>query len=317
MAMAVPGDTSGKRILDAEEALIWAADELAKLRDDVYRLPGWPSHLPMFRETVTPGRSPPPAGEPHPDALAIQEAVSRLEVSAEIHPTLKLGIEMMPESAASAMTGAAAKARDLVWICAWKRKRPPLSEYDDENDLWMLPKPHRAVGPNGKVRVLAPSVVRLYGPSRRDARQEQWTESRLLPDEPKRLAKRVTAIRAGLYPEGAFCELIWSPRPGDMLEERAKWIAWRRAMDVLAAEFADTLPSIAVTPLEAPMAPWENHWARSRMFARQRDLPYQVETRAEATARRLAGERRPRPKHGPVRTPPRVVFDQYRKAPKR
>lgn len=311
-------DTSGKRLLDAEEALIWAADELAKLKDEVYRLPGWPSHLPMFREAVTPGRSPPPAGEPHPDALAIQEAVLRLEVSPATHPALKFGIEMMPVSSAAAMSAAVAAARDLVWMCAWSREWPPLSEYDAETGCWRLPEPRRSLGPNGKVRILAPGVVRLYGPRRRNERQEQWNESRLLPAEPRRLAKGVRAIRAGLYPDGAFCELVWSPRPADMLEERAKWIAWRRAMDALAETLADTLASIAVTPLEAPMAPWEAGWSRTRMFSRQRDLPYRVETRAEATARRLAGERRPRPTHGPVRTVPREVFEQYRRsAPKR
>lgn len=311
-------DTSGKRILDAEEALIWAGDELAKLRDDVYKLPGWPSHLPMFREAVTPGRSPPPAGEPHPDALAIQEAVARLEVLPATHPALKFGIEMMPISAANAMARAAANACDLVWMCAWSREWPPLSEYDAETCRWRLPEPHRSRGPNGKVRILAPSVVRLYGPRRRDARQEQWNETRHLPAEPKRLAKGVRAIRAGLYPEGAYCEIVWSPRPVDILEERARWIAWRRAMDTLAKTLADRLPSMTVVPLEAPMAPWEEHWALTRMFDRQRDLPYRVETRAEATERRLAGERRPRPTHGPVRTPPRSVFEQYRRVvPKR
>jgi len=63
-------------------------------------------------------------------------------------------------------------------------------------------------------------------------------------------------IRAGLYRQGAYCPLVFRPRPEAVVAERAEYAAWRMGLEILAGELEGRLSAIAVLTPAAAWRPW-------------------------------------------------------------
>lgn len=316
------GSSAEKRILDIEDALVWACDEQAKTKGDEtwsqraartqHHCAGQgvlPAVAPMFRWAVPGGRSSVTEGDPHPDAMTIWRTVQRLEGHRYVDGQL-VDIGLPADAPAALMHGlwagldaaaAWARAREtaigLALVHARMRSRPDVPD---------LPAPAGPIlgSDHGRPVVLAPGTVRVYGARRRGGAPEQWDERRVVNAIETKLARKVRR-RGTVYPYGSYCPLAWSPGPEEVLRERAVYMAWHAVLCALALALRGVLATIAVLAPGAPAAPWAGdveagRVADSRIFSGQRDLPYRIESRAEATQRRASGLRRSRPRHGPT-----------------
>jgi hypothetical protein len=133
-----PASEKRRRLLDIEEALAWAVrEELPKRRDGQSHPAAQVS--PMFRLAQLGGRIdswsrepgfPAALGDPHPDALAIERALSELSLvlpdgaTAGLSPNL--GFPDLDEAAA--LRTFAGRAREIVVIHAKLGGRPALNE---------------------------------------------------------------------------------------------------------------------------------------------------------------------------------------------
>jgi hypothetical protein len=183
-------------------------------------------------------------------------------------------------------------------IChAMLRSRPPVPGQPQPSG------PVRAAR-GGQPTVLAPTTVRLYGGQRGAGIREEWDEQRIAAAVEAKLSRRVKR-RGGGYPEGSFCPVRWDPAPTEVLTERAAYMSWHAVLVAMAMALRGRLDTIAILEPGALAAPWADDQEAgkvSSLYDRQLPLPYRIESRAEATQRRLAGARRVRPRHGPVRT---------------
>ncbi len=68
--------------------------------------------------------------------------------------------------------------------------------------------------------------------------------------------RRTTAVRAGTYPDGAFCKLQWIRTPEDVAEDRARYALWHAGLAVLAEILSPVLQTISVTAPVAVSRPW-------------------------------------------------------------
>ena len=221
----------GEKLVDVEDLLVWAADELSRKRPkpgrgapalDIprrdrecvgkYHWPrGYPTVSPMFAAGL--GSASVARGEPpHADALTIEAAIGELRgfhlrAPAEADLRAGLGFDL---DAPGAWAAAAGNVGNLLLVHARQGDRPSLGA--------TLPAPVLAA--NGK-----PGTWRA----------EEWDEPTY--DDHARASRVVEvacrAIRKDLYPPGAFCRLAWSPSPQSILNERGEYAAWRAGLEWL------------------------------------------------------------------------------------
>lgn len=223
----------GKRLMDIEQLLTWAfREELPKRRDGDDGMPReYRSISPMFAMAALGGRVenfsrepgfPLAMGDPHPDALIVEEAVKGLARFAEHRFEGSLGLltnlsQNLDEHAA--MTGAMGQIVELVRIKARLGGRPSFAA---------CPLPAAVVDGRGR-----PLVMIKRGDK----------------EEP------CSAEGKDRYPRGAYCQLHWD-NPTSILIERAQYAAWWAGIDLLAHELAGKLETIGVLPPSAAQRPW-------------------------------------------------------------
>jgi hypothetical protein len=313
-----------RRFVDIEHALRWAyRDELPKrhagpqrrgaLQERVwspYTSPaGYPEVSPSFREATGGGPSggyadgwsrdpgfPEALGEPHPDAFVIEAAVKALEAWQ--------GHGFGPDDAAGLMHGmdlaawagqldhvqagmeAVGAMAGIISVHARAATRPRWSR--------QIPEPLKDTGRNGKPRVLIDEVfverVDRHGVYYEPTSNPQPGEITFVQAVPSQ------HIRKDLYRAGAYCPLLFRPRPEALVAERAEYAAWRMGLEILAGELEGKLSAIAVLTPAAPWRPWagerEAHGRVPELFRGQRDEPHRRLTREQEAARRRAAQRR-------------------------
>jgi hypothetical protein len=296
-----------KRMLDIEDVLRWACQELAGRsrrtedggrRTDLRSLcsggtglaslvgrwtepPGFPSISPMFAAgfaapAIGAGRGAPPDG----DSLLVEAAISGLpaamallETPAELAPDI--GLEVDRDGAFAA---AKASAAGLLLAHGRMGNRP----------AWDLGA--TAVGPrraaNGKPGTWRRTAVAetLFG-DRPDARR---TGQREFEEAAPALRKR------DLYPDGAYCGLEFEPPPQAAVNARADYLAYVLALGALAEALSGRLESIAALPPAAAVAPWlgDRDGDRPRdLFRAGAGRVYSGREQRELAARRAASSR--------------------------
>jgi hypothetical protein len=266
-----------RRVEDIERALQWCfRDELPKRQ--VESGGGFRAVSPMFgmvsfgapidNWSREPG-FPVAMGDPHPDAIAIEAELLRLEAGDIDLAGIALGLDALinPEpmvhfanlerpvrhgasfytDVAALKFAAADSAMAAVMVRAKLGDRPPLSDTS-------APEPVR--GDNGKALVRRVTVNREAV-----AWRESVGKGGRITNVPTAWAEHPIEIasppiRAGLYPTGTFTPLKWAPNPHMVVKERAEYSAWHAALNVLAARLEGRLSSIIVTPPAAAARPW-------------------------------------------------------------
>ncbi|MDV2986181.1 UNVERIFIED_CONTAM: hypothetical protein Q9R58_17840 [Methylobacteriaceae bacterium AG10] len=235
-----------KRTLDIEAALRWAYQaELPKRREDIaITAPRAPQIHPMWRAGVFGGRIdcwhkdpgfPLAMGEPHDDALRIEAAVNAIEDEALDITGYDIGhglYEHVDLAFATAIT-----RRDVrSWLVTYARtgKRP---------DLGDAPEFEPVLGANGKAEIW--ETARM--PAGEGPDGTPWFTT---------FDRRTSAVRAGTYPDGAFCKLNWIRAAADVAEDRARYAVWHAALIELSEILRPVLQSISVTPPVAGSRPW-------------------------------------------------------------
>lgn len=266
--------------MDVEDVLRWAyRDELPKRGagaasgvspmfslialgthvDNISREPGFPAAL----------------GEPHPDAIAIEQIVIALERFSGFSID---GVDLAPDFGLAvdqgrALRHATAGMAAAVVVHARMGSRPlchpPAFECGP------------VVGPNGKPKVLV-TITEIH-----DGAFGPVPETR---DEP------APATRAGQYPRGAFCPLDWTPSPQSVVDERADYLAWWVALDQLARDLSGLLATITALAPSAPMRPWagDRELGKPPALFRPSDPVYRRGARTAIEARRTGEAQRAR-----------------------
>lgn len=246
-----------KRKLDIEAALRWCfRDEIPK-RGSIGSPIGSSWHLvtkvgqhgTMIDDPMSEPGFPAALGDPHPDALAIEEAVKGLGAILEAElddDSLMTGLEGFSIDATALVERAMRSLPALVSIHARLGNRPSCGG---------LPS-FTTFKENGNVVILRSEpyfVPTKWATSidKRGRRSEKAVEYAELSSE-----VRVSRIRTGVYPEGSYCALMWEPSPESIVRDRAEYAAWWAALDYLTDELAGRLDTITVTSLTAPQRPW-------------------------------------------------------------
>ena len=287
----------GKKIVDVEDLLIWAASELARKRPgraaarpafDLSRADrelvgrwtrpmGIPSVQPMF--AVGLGKSGgAPGAPPHGDALRVGEALDRL---AKLSPPcttnradLVAGLGF-PVDIAGSLRAALANAANLLIVHGRLANRPIVR--------CEPPEPSAKLAPNGQ-----PGVWR----------REAWVDPTFgdHAQAQRDAVVAVKAIRKDCYPGGAYGVLEWSPDPQELTNERCEYAAWRAGLEWLAAELAGELETRAALPPRAAARPWlgerDGELVRD-LFAPGAEGVYAGADAASLAASRAIGRRRP------------------------
>ena len=285
---------------------------------------GFGETSPMFREGVGRGPSggyadgwsrdpgyPAALGGPHPDAIAIEAAVKALSVwwghgfGPDDVAGLKYGMEHMDVDHLQAGVEAVAAMPAIVAVHARAGTGPRWSRE--------LPEPFPDRGGNGKPKVLIDEIFIekfdkqgvYYEPIK--AKLALPTSSAAPtppPGDPRGPSSAITfrtpvacpPTRKDVYREGAYCPLVYRPRPEGIVAERAEYAAWRMGLEILAGELAGRLVEIAPLAPAAPWRPWageiEAHGRPPELFKALRNEPHRRETREQAAAKRRARLRR-------------------------
>lgn len=286
-----PVPAARRRLLDVEDALRWAyRDELPKRGagassgvSPMFSLIAYGTHV--DNSNREPG-FPAALGEPHPDAILIEQAVAALDRFSGFTVAgadLGTGIGFVVDQDRAVRHATAGMVGQIVVHARMGNRpvcHPPAFSCGP------------AIGPNGKPKV----SLTVTAVNQDDLIPTPWTF-----DEPAK------ATRAGRYPTGAFCPLTWTPTPTSVIEERADYLAWWLGLDQLARDLS--LASIAVLAPSAPMRPWAGDRERGKppaLFRPDAPVYRAVRTAAEAArsgaAQRRRGERRP-----PGAPPPRLA----------
>ena len=248
-----------QRKLDIEAALRFAyRDEIPKRGNAASTSLGSSFHLvtkvgtlgTMIDEPMSEPGFPAALGDPHPDALVIEQAVRGLGAIREAtldDDSILTGLEGFSLDPATYIARAMQNVPALVAIHARLGNRPSWGG---------KPEVERLLGDNGKPVIFRDEPIWLE--SKWEAATGRNGRATTKPVEWVEMHNQVPtkAIRAGLYPTGSYCCLVWSPRPEMILLDRAEYAVWWAALDYLADELAGELDSIALTPVTAPQRPW-------------------------------------------------------------
>lgn len=286
---------SPKRKMDVEAALRFAyRDELPKRGnaqataaggqwDRILKFGTYGTHL--DEGWAEPGH-PPALGDPHPDALRIEQAVRGLAgISGELDPEpLMVGLQGFGLDAVGAIGRAMQNISALVAIHARLGKRPDAGGYP-------VAEPLKHAHGQVVLKRSEPRFVPVRWERVLDAKGRAIGEKAVEFVEMDQAVK-VQKIRSGLYPAGTFCTLVWHPSPAHVLLERAEYAVWWAALDLLAGELV--LDTIEVAPMRAPQSPWLGEVEAVPTVHVNRDSVRRVrDQRIDAIVARLS-ERRPR-----------------------
>jgi hypothetical protein len=301
--------TGHKRPLDVEDVVIWAVrDELPKHRHGPrrYAAVGYPSVGPMFRWANLGGPVdnwshepgyPAAAGDPHPDALVVEEAIAGLERfrdHQDYDPDL-IGLEPEGRFGGSRSLNDQSDPNGEPILDSRGRPLPPTQGWNAQADLaFGRAELIRSSFGRAWLRIVDLVVVHaklqtrppLHAPTCRARRGENGQPAVTAPQ-----------LRSGIYPEGAYCRLEWDPGPQRIAIERAEYAVWHAALEVLAQDLTGRLATIAVLPPSAPLHPWlgeRDAGKPPRIFECQRTAAHERARRETAEAKRLAAHRRPR-----------------------
>lgn len=315
-----------KRLLDVEEVVNWACQELAACRAApadlrpgglaISRLdaslvgrwtfpPGIPSVSPMFAGGFASAVSASTAGsswrrgggssrwaDPDPDALAIEAAIGGLAArmagfAAPEELALDIGLAVDIDGA---FAHSLANVGNLLLAHGRMGNRP---EWRSEP-----PAATPRLAANGK-----PGVWR------RAAAAEPILGGGLVEREYEEAVSSLK--RRDTYPDGSYGVIDWDPDPqAGVVSGRADYLAWRLGLETLAAELSGTLQAIAALPPAAALLPWlgeADALKPADLFGAGARRVYSRMEQSAISARRSARERRVRAvSPGKTRRPPRL-----------
>lgn len=255
-----------KTTVDIEDLLVWAyRTELPKAQADVGALPGPARAAPAWngvtemgelgtiidnRYGVVPDRT--ATSDPHPDAIAVAEAVAslmgaELDVPEDWWPFGDLATAEEWGDLGRAVVAQALErvshvgedgARRFKGSPAWLVRRYAVM---GECPVWetdIEPKRRTVRGANGKAAWFVRRLVSVSAGGEMEVEQDGWSPTRRRP----------------VY--GAYQKEELSPSPFPAAIDRAEYEVWHAALTLLAAEIGDTLTSRIVTGPRRPSRPW-------------------------------------------------------------
>jgi hypothetical protein len=259
--------TSARRLMDVEDVVCWAAQELAsrqgRAREAVSPLglagdrpfglnvsrgdaslvgrwmwpAGFPEVSPMFANgcgMAKPGRR---ASPPDADAEIVEAAIrglpARMAWAAPAELAPDVGFEVDRDGAWAHSLG---NVVNLVLHHGRMGNRPALA---DE-----VPRPHPRLAANGK-----PGVWRLERVAMPTSALG-FVETDL--EAPVAAPKR----KGDAYPDGAYGLLDWDPDWQTIVSDRADYLAWRLGLDALREALDGALQRIRAMAPRAALAPW-------------------------------------------------------------
>ena len=218
------------------------------------------------------------AGDPHPDALIVAEAIRALDTAARFRDR----VEVLPlfgdlvgiaGDAVGAILGASFDQRGIVISNATMGKRPAW-QFD-------LPAPrqrfYEAQNSRGEVRAY-PLVLGV------DADGDLVTMSK----NEGRARKRDGEYTFSMSPRSP---LEWcDPMPISVAHSRAEFVAWHQGLTALAHDLAGRLSRYEPVPLALPLLPWLSPNVATRVIFRDAFARYASEGYPLAPKRRAAGK---------------------------
>lgn len=253
------------RTMAIEDALIWAyRDELPKNprpRGPMMPERGW-AEVDAFGEVLTVIDEPVnrfgvvedylAQSAAHPDALAINEAVLRMDAEmdvifpddwspiSDLGDLGDLGTEAVRQALSKLKLAAAVRGRTLRWTPAVVVRRAAIFARDPEWD------------------VFPPEVVLVKGAKG----QPRWFREITVPDPNNDGATYTVEVdgfdRERRRPfEGAYQKQVLEPCPVAGIVDRAIYEIWRAAMDTLFSNLDGRLQAIRLTASRRPYRPWE------------------------------------------------------------
>lgn len=198
------------------------------------------------------------AGEPHPAALMIGDAVEALDDL----PVVILPSWSVPELAEAGALGEAAIGRaraefQRAELSGPRKGRLLRGALDIVRAAAILGPPDGRIDP--------PALVTVKKWNGKDA----WFRRTLVQFETGTEEVEVDgydARRKRPHPD-AYRKFVLDPDPTDAIVARARYQVWRSAMDVLHDKLVGTLPEVEVSTCMAPWAPWASHGAPPRLLA--------------------------------------------------
>lgn len=298
----------GLRFLDIELALQGAyRDELPKRQHGgrQFFAPSLPVTSPMWRGAVADGGGasgrepgfPAALGKSHPDALAIEAAVTALRSFSGFTFDRDPGLLLDPHEPShpgirwhAIVAEATTALPATVAVHARMGTRPK----------WAGPRPvpYAVSGSNGKPAVVVDQVfVEVSDP---DGIRHVLQGG---PEDPGnalvayRAAVASPAIRANTYAAGSYCPLAFRPAVASIITARAEYLAWRWALGELAETLAGRLSDIEPLRPSALWLPWHGdgtlHGPPPVLIAAVDETTNRrIETREAAAERRRATVRR-------------------------
>ena len=237
------------KLLPADKLVIWAWDELAKRQtSSADGMEG--SWGRVLRYGTTGGVNPmahstpqryPHFGPVHPDALAVEAAVSRLErvwIDWDSMARDLMGDLLLLFRAAIKRKDEWSRSLDQSYnAAALVAGRAHLRKAPDWGDV--VPVPRRVMGRGG---------VRMEGPSR--IPRVDWCHGVIKP----RGWKSGDPMPPVRYVTGVACVLEWDPSPIAIALDRGEYAAWHHSLCTLADGLS--MQDHVAGPPEAPARPW-------------------------------------------------------------
>jgi hypothetical protein len=287
-----------RRMLDVEDVVSWACQELARKRmvpasrtpipalapREAASLvgrwtapPGFPSISPMFAPGFAARAASARGAPPDGDAFLVEAAIGAMPgrlagLPAPDELALDIGGDVDVEGAFAAalrsVEGALYAHGRLgsrpVWDAGPPRASPKLAA-NGKPGVWRT------------LRIAEP----LFG--------ERWGERDV--EEP------VTALkRRDVYPEGAYGVIEWDPPPQVIVNARADYLAWRIALDGLAEALSGRLERLTALPPAAALTPWRGDRDGDKprdLFGAGAERVYSAREQMALAARRANRARRP------------------------
>jgi hypothetical protein len=192
-------------------------------------------------------------GEPDPDALALEQAVAKLE-------PVVIDWSKSLDAIAGPLAG-------LVSVNDFKRHQPrtPKAGWGKAGDRalrgWFGPGGERPLKDRPRdimmIGTFQPKTlltVHAAGASRPDWRDEEPKPTRVLSTNGKNAKVEGKCEARDRYSLGAFCPLEWDPSPTSVILARADYVVWWEALQQIAETVE--LTRFTLLPPAAPAEPW-------------------------------------------------------------
>jgi hypothetical protein len=269
----VVSTTASKRMIDVEDLVRWACGAVAgggrgsspgvpprgamnAPRSEASLVGRWtwptgyPTVSPMFAGAFPKG-SPRASDRPDdPGSAIVHSAIGILAgrmagFAAPEELALDIGLDVDLDGAFAA---ALANIGNIVIVHGRLGNRPSLPAE--------IPRPRPKLAPNGK-----PGVWRIEAMIEKTISGENVERRFEAPVQRTggETGNVVLPVTRDSYPFGAYGVLEYDPDPQGVVSLRAEYLAWRLALDELAALLHGRLEKFAVLPPAAAMAPWLGH----------------------------------------------------------